>query len=101
MGLHHKLCHVLGGNFDLPWAPAADQALADALKATDAAAALFDLTAALGAPRSLTELGITLNDVDTIVSEVLAVPYASPRPVDEANLRELVESAIIGRRHNQ
>lgn len=116
MGLHHKFCHVLGGSFDLPhaathatvlpyvaqfnlpWAPAAEQVVADALKATDAAEALFDLTAELGAPRSLEELGITLNDVDTIVAEVLAVPYANPRPVDEANLRELVESAISGRR---
>lgn len=118
MGLHHKLCHVLGGTFDLPhaathaavlpyvaqfnlpWAPDAEQVVAHALKASDAATALFDLTSELGAPQNLAELGITLSDVDTIVTEVLAVPYANPRPVDETNLRELVESAINGRRPN-
>ena len=70
MGLHHKLCHVLGGSFDLPHAevhtivlphataynregaPAAMARIAQALGAEDAAAGLFDLAAALGATRA-------------------------------------------------
>lgn len=68
MGLHHKLCHVLGGTFGLPHAethtvvlpyalaynapaaPDAAAAVARALDATDAPRALRDLAERLGAP---------------------------------------------------
>jgi hypothetical protein len=81
MSLHHKLCHTLGGTFNLPHAethtvvlpyvlaynaqaaPAALAAVAEALAAADAAQALWEFTGALGAPRSLRELGLT--DADT------------------------------------
>ena len=70
MALHHKLCHVLGGSFDLPHAethtvvlphavaynaPAAPEAMARvarALGAEEAAQGLYDLAGRLGAPRS-------------------------------------------------
>ena len=73
--LHHKLCHVLGGMFDLPHAelhaallpytaafllPAAPEAgrrIAAALDADDAAAAIVALARAVGTPRSLAALG--------------------------------------------
>src|SRR5436190_14950893 len=76
MALHHKICHVLGGLFNLPHAethalvlpyviafnkPAAAEAmerLAGALAADDPVAAVFDLAGAVGAPRSLAELGM-------------------------------------------
>jgi hypothetical protein len=70
MALHHKLCHVLGGSFDLPHAethavvlpyavaynaPAASEAMdrvARALGAQNAAKGLFELADRVGAPRS-------------------------------------------------
>lgn len=70
MGLHHKLCHVLGGTFGLPHAethtvvlpyalaynasaaPEAAAAVARALDAVDAPTALWELAGRLGAPRS-------------------------------------------------
>jgi alcohol dehydrogenase class IV len=69
MSLHHKLCHVLGGTFDLPHArthavilpyvaafnfpaaPSARVALCRALRTDDPAGVLTDLAAAVGAPR--------------------------------------------------
>ena len=75
MSLHHKLCHVLGGTFDLPHArthavilpyvaafnlPAASSArvaLCRALRTDDPAGVLIDRAAAVGAPCSLAELG--------------------------------------------
>ncbi|MCZ0997309.1 maleylacetate reductase [Streptomyces mirabilis] len=68
MGLHHKLCHTLGGAFDLPHAathtvilphamaynaPAARDAMsriAGALGVPDAPSGMFDLITSLGAP---------------------------------------------------
>ena len=82
MALHHKLCHTLGGTFDLPHAevhtiilphataynragaPAAMARIARALEAEDAATGLFDLAAALGARQSLSEIGLRESDLD-------------------------------------
>src|SRR5579862_6046626 len=76
MALHHKLCHVLGGSFDLPHAethtvllphvvaynqlaaPAAAQRIADALGAADAANGLISLVRQLGAPTALRDIGM-------------------------------------------
>jgi maleylacetate reductase len=73
MALHHKLCHTLGGSFDLPHAevhtiilphataynragaPAAMARIARALDAEDAATGLYDLAASLGVRQSLAE----------------------------------------------
>src|SRR6185369_7355415 len=73
MGLHHKLCHTLGGSFNLPHAethtvmlphalaynaaaaPFAMQRIAKALNGASAAQAAFDLARANGAPTALRE----------------------------------------------
>lgn len=78
-GLHHKLCHLLGGMYNLPHAethaavlpqvtrvkapevPRAKVRLEDALQTTDLATGLFDLFSAAGVPTSLKELGLTEN----------------------------------------
>ncbi len=114
MGLHHKLCHVLGGlldlphaethavmlpyvaAFDLPAAPEARAALARALGADDPAAALACLAERLGAPRTLRGLGVRHEDLGRVADEVLAAPYANPRPVGRAELDELLERAWSG-----
>jgi maleylacetate reductase len=76
-GLHHKLCHLLGGSYNLPHAethaavlpqvtrvkvpgvPRAKARLEDALEMSDLATGLFDLFSTAGVPTSLRELGLT------------------------------------------
>jgi alcohol dehydrogenase class IV len=116
-GLHHKVCHVLGGAYDLPHAPlhtvmlpqvAAFQApalpdemsrVAAALGGEDAGGALFDLARAIGAPTALRDIGMREADLDEAVGLVLEkVPQDNPRPVEEKDVRELLEAAFVGRR---
>jgi maleylacetate reductase len=116
MSLHHKLCHTLGGTFDLPHAethtvvlphamaynaPAAPQAmarLAAAIGAPNAPQGLFDLSKSLGAPTSLRELGMPESGLDRVVELALANPYWNPRPLEAAPMRRLLEDAFHGRR---
>jgi alcohol dehydrogenase class IV len=114
-GLHHKICHVLGGRFDLPHAathavvlpyvlaynaPAAPEAagrIAAAFGSADALAGLGGLRAALHAPRALRELGLREQDLPAAVEAVLpAVPASNPRPVDAAALTRLLRAAWAG-----
>jgi maleylacetate reductase len=114
MALHHKLCHALGGAFDLPHAethaivlphalaynapaaPAAMAALGRALDTNDPPRALFDLRAALGAPASLAELGVPKSGLAKIVELALATPYPNPRPLEREPLIALLEAAYTG-----
>jgi maleylacetate reductase len=114
MALHHKLCHVLGGAFDLPHsethtvvlphavaynapaAPAAMARIARALGSADAATGLYDLAGAVGAPRSLAELGMPARGLDRAADLAVADPYWNPRPLERAALREVLERAFIG-----
>lgn len=116
MGLHHKLCHVLGGTFGLPHAethtvvlpyalaynapaaPEAMTALARALTTDDAVQALRDLSGSLGAPRSLAELGLAEADLATAAALVTAQAYANPRPVTTADALEILRAAYGGDR---
>jgi maleylacetate reductase len=114
MGLHHKLCHVLGGTFGLPHAethtvvlpyalaynapaaPEAVAAVARALDAEDAPTALRELAGRLGAPRSLAELGLKEGDLVTAAEQVTSQAYASPRPVTEDGVLALLRAAYEG-----
>jgi maleylacetate reductase len=116
MSLHHKLCHVLGGTFDLPHAEvhtvvlphvAAFNASAlndtaspavTALLGPDPGGALWDLATKLAAPRSLAELGMPESGIAEVVRQAMAAPYANPRPVTEDDLTRLVEAAHRGTR---
>ncbi|MFJ9908191.1 maleylacetate reductase [Streptomyces sp. NPDC101152] len=114
MSLHHKLCHILGGTFDLPHAathtvllpyvaalnlpaaPAADQSLRRALDTDAVPTRLAHLATALGAPRSLAELGLTEADLAEVVTQAQTQPYANPRPVTAQELRSLLVDALKG-----
>jgi maleylacetate reductase len=117
MGLHHKLCHVLGGTFGLPHAethtvvlpyalaynapaaPEAATAVARALGAEDAGAApvaLWELAGRLGAPRSLAELGLKESDLVTAAAQAVSQAYANPRPVTEDGVLALLHAAYEG-----
>lgn len=114
-GLHHKICHVLGGMFDLPHAqthavvlphvlafnapnaPHAARTVADAFAAGDAVPALVDLCHRLGAPGSLRELGMPDNEIARAVDDVLAVaPPSNPTPVTTENITALLTAALEG-----
>jgi maleylacetate reductase len=114
MSLHHKLCHTLGGTFNLPHAethtvvlpyvlaynapsaPGAVEALRRATGASDPAAYLRELSLKLGAPASLRELGMTEKDAETAVDLATRNPYANPREVTPAGIRQLLTRALNG-----
>lgn len=114
MALHHKLCHVLGGTFELPHAdthalllpyalaynaPAVPEAMARlraSLATDDPVTALRALGRKVGARQSLAELGMPEAGIERSVELALANPYWNPRPLEEAGLRELVGRAYHG-----
>lgn len=119
MALHHKLCHTLGGSFNLPHAevhtiiipyvtayntlaaPGAIGRVAKALgveKSEDAAGALFDLNTAIGAKMTLSELGMTEADLDRAADIATRNPYYNPRPITRESIRRLLDDAFHGRR---
>lgn len=112
-GLHHKICHVLGGRFDLPHAathavvlphvvslnaphaPAAEQRLAAALAGASAVDGLAELYRRLGAPRGLAELGLRDDQVAEAAAAILpSVPPGNPAPVDVPVLERLLRAAL-------
>jgi alcohol dehydrogenase class IV len=116
MALHHKLCHTLGGTYNLPHAethtvvlphavayntPAAPEAMsrmARALGVRSAAQGLYDLAASLGAPTSLAALGMKEVDLDQAADIAVQNPYYNPRPVTRDEIRALLQDAFEGRR---
>lgn len=116
MALHHKLCHTLGGTYNLPHAethtvvlphavayntPAASEAMsriARALGTHSAAEGLYDLAASLGAPTSLAALGMKAGDLDQAADIAVQNPYYNPRPITRDGIRALLQDAFEGRR---
>lgn len=102
-GLHHKLCHVLGGSFGLAHAgthaamlphvaramrvssPGAMAAIARALQVVDPIAGLDALSRVSGAPRTLSELGMPRDGIDRVVAAVQT----------KIDLRALLEGAFV------
>jgi maleylacetate reductase len=116
--LHHKICHVLGGRFDLvhadahsvvlphaialnaPALPGEMARLAEALDAPggDPAGALWDLAVASDVPTSLAQLGLAADDLPE-AAELAAREIASnPVPVDAGVLLGLLQRAHAGTR---
>jgi maleylacetate reductase len=112
MGLHHRICHVLGGTFKLPHArthavvlphvvafnaPTAQRAmqrLATALGNADVAAALSALNRAIGISYTLSDLGFRKQDLDRAADEVTATPYPNPRPATRDDVRTILVAAM-------
>ncbi|MEU3983551.1 maleylacetate reductase and hydroxyquinol 1,2-dioxygenase domain-containing protein [Streptomyces sp. NPDC026672] len=115
-GLHHKLCHTLGGAFDLPHAPThtvvlphamahnapaapdAMRRIADALGVPDASSGVYDLVASLGGPTSLRDLGLPESGIPRVAGLAAATPYPNPRPVTVEGVTALLTDAWHGRR---
>jgi len=116
MALHHKLCHTLGGTFNLPHAethtcvlphalaynaasaPGAMRRIARALGAPNAAAGVYDLAAQNGAVVALRDLGLAQRDLERAADLAAASPYPNPRPLERGALRALLDDAWHGRR---
>lgn len=116
MALHHKLCHTLGGTFNLPHAethtivlphalaynskaaPEAMKRVARAIGANSAATGLFDLAKDLGAPTALKEIGMKEEGIETAVKVAMSNPYWNPEPIEEDAIRSLLRNAWEGRR---
>ncbi len=120
MALHHKLCHTLGGSFNLPHAevhtvvlpqalafnaaaaPQAMQRIEEALGITgrtSAAAGLFDLARDNGALVALKDIGMREADLDRAAEIAVSNPYWNPRPFGAAqrgDIRELLRRAYEG-----
>lgn len=119
MSMHHKLCHTLGGSFDLPHAPThavvlphavaynaghapdAMACIARALGCTDAADGLYRLARTLGAPAGLHELGMSEHGLEEAATLAVAAPYWNPRPIEATSLRRLLDNAFHGRSPEQ
>jgi maleylacetate reductase len=116
MGLHHKLCHALGGLLDLPHAEThavvlphaiaynapnvqhAVETISRAIGGDGVAGRIYDIAKNSGVPVSLRELGMKEADILTVVTAVMSTPYANPRPLDLELLRRLLSSAWAGLR---
>jgi maleylacetate reductase len=116
MALHHKLCHTLGGSFNLPHsgthavvlphataynraaAPEAIARVARALAAEDAAQGLYDLAKMLGAPTALRDIGMPASGLDRAAELAASAPYWNPRPIERSGIRALLDDAFYGRR---
>jgi alcohol dehydrogenase class IV len=116
MGLHHKLCHTLGGSFNLPHAevhtvvlphalaynaasaPEAMQRIARALRSASAAAGIFDLAQRQGAPLALKDIGMPADGLDRAADLAVQNQYPNPRPLERAAIRELLQHAYDGTR---
>ena len=114
MALHHKLCHTLGGSFNLPHAethsivlphalaynaPAVPQALSRierALGEGDAPVALHRLARELGSPVALRDIGLREPDLDRATELAMTNAYWNPRPLEPKALRALLQRAWEG-----
>lgn len=114
-GLHHKICHALGGTFGLPHAethavvipyvaefngeaaPDAAARISDAVGHVTPGRGLYELRRELGAPGSLRELGFAEADI-LRASEVIlpTIPPSNPRRVTPRELERLLHAAWAG-----
>ncbi|MEU9330305.1 maleylacetate reductase [Streptomyces canus] len=114
-GMHHKICHVLGGMFNLPHAqthavvlpyvlafnaphaPEAEARIAQAFGSRKAGAGLAGLREVLDAPRALRDYGMPEDGVAKALGPITkAIPDNNPAPVTDENLTALLKAAWAG-----
>lgn len=114
-GMHHKICHVLGGTYNLPhaqthatvlpyvlafnapFAPEADARIAGAFGSASGLEGLNELRRVLNAPQALKDYGFTEESIPEAVSIALPfIPADNPRPATTENLTELLHAAWAG-----
>lgn len=115
-GMHHKICHALGGTYNLPhaethsvvigyvtafnapFAPDAADRVVSALGGdTSPGGGLYRLRRDIGAPRSLEQLGFDEHAIPAAAEIILpAIPATNPRPVTQTDLEALLRAAWAG-----
>ena len=114
MALHHKLCHALGGGFDLPHAETHAVILPHAIAFNASAVpellapvaeifgdpspgrALRAFAEEVGGPLALGDLGLERGDLDRAADLAVEEPYWNPRQVDRKGVRALLQAAWEG-----
>ncbi|GAB1216433.1 hypothetical protein ATERTT37_005648 [Aspergillus terreus] len=116
MSIHHKLCHTLGGSFNLPHAethtavlphaisynapniPEAMKKLAEALPDSngDAIHGLNVLLSKLKVKRGLKDFGMKEEDIDKAADIAVSNPYWNPREIKREPIRELIRRVWAG-----
>lgn len=116
MGIHHKLCHMLGGSYGLPHSethtillphslaynalaiPHQMELLAPVFPGShgDAVKGLNLLLERLGAPRALKDFGLKESDLGNATQKALSARYPNPRDLQAEGIRELLGRAWAG-----
>lgn len=114
MALHHKLCHTLGGSFNLPHADthaillphaaaynarAAEaelRPLCEIFGGSSPGDALWSFASRLGAPLALRDIGLREADLDRASEIALSKPYWNPRDITKEGIRALLQNAWSG-----
>jgi maleylacetate reductase len=103
MALHHKLCHTLGGSFDLPHAethaivPDLLAPVGAAFGGGPAGIALHRFSAEMGAPLALKDIGLAEADLDRAADIATRNAYWNPAEVNRDGIRRLLDAAYHGR----
>ncbi|CEN61391.1 Putative Maleylacetate reductase [Aspergillus calidoustus] len=116
MSIHHKLCHTLGGSFNLPHAethtavlphaisynapniPEAMKKLAEVLPESngDAIHGLNVLLEKLKVKRGVKDFGMKEEDIDKAADIAVGNPYWNPREIQREPIRELIRRVWAG-----
>ncbi len=114
MALHHKICHALGGSFNLPHADihanvlphaiaynskaavAAVETIANSIGNQNAALGLYNFNLEIGVYTSLKDLGMPESGIEVIVDQIMNTPYWNPRKMNRGALTKLLQRVWIG-----
>jgi maleylacetate reductase len=113
MGLHHRICHVLGGTFGLPHAAAHTVMLPYSIEFNETHAPQLEslrglveglspglgiatFTRGLGAPGDLQTLGFRASDIARATELTLATPVVNPRTVRPEDVERILLKALRG-----
>ncbi|NDV07673.1 maleylacetate reductase [Rhodococcus sp. IEGM 248] len=112
--LHHKVCHLLGGLYDLPHAelhaavlphavaevravvPDKIREISTVLQNEDSAAALFDLGQELSLTMALEELGMSRSDIPDAAIACVDATHGSELPLTLDSATRLLTGAVLG-----
>jgi maleylacetate reductase len=113
MGIHHRVCHLLGGTYALahshahtvmlPYSIALNYAHVPALPALSDlfpdrpfALGLAEFSIRHGAPRTLEAIGFSADDIAGAASLALRTPIANPRPIEVGDIESMIRHAYAG-----
>lgn len=116
ISIHHHVCHVLGGMYDLPHAelhtvvlpqavatlastvPDEVSRIAAALDTDHAAQGLYDLAQRMGLPVALAAIGMGTDRIEEAVPRCVEATADDILPLTESSARDLLTRAVKGER---